>query len=300
MRLVLALPDEPGLAEALDGRLVACYRDTRLVAGDRRARLAGSRPAAEEAAVVHDAARDARALRAVARRRSRRDDVGCGRAVHRPVHAHARARVVRPRRALAVPQRGAPARAGARPCRGRRPRRPLRGRAAGARGRPRAAAPAALLRRPARGGPDLRDGAARRGGDPRRLGRREPARRAPHPDSPAAVRAPDQPVARQPAALVEPGRALVLRAGRALAPALSVRQGRSASSARRSRACRRRPRSGASRRGAGAHARRARLRGDRRRRQADERDAGRRPGDRQDVGHVPRHRRRRRRPELRA
>lgn len=33
VRLVLALPDEAGLAEALDGRLVACYRDTRLVAG---------------------------------------------------------------------------------------------------------------------------------------------------------------------------------------------------------------------------------------------------------------------------
>ena len=103
-----------------------------------------------------------------------------GRALHRPVRAHARARVVRSRRALALPQRGAPARAGARPCRGRRPRRALRGRPAGARGRPRAAAPAALLRRPARGGADLRDGTARRGGDPRRLGLREPARRAPH------------------------------------------------------------------------------------------------------------------------
>ena len=195
--------------------------------GDRRARLAGSRPAAEEAPVVHDAARDARALRAVARRRSRRDDVGGRRAVHRPVRAHAGARVVRPRRALAVSQRGAPARAGARAGRGRRPRRPLRGRAAGARGRPRAAAPAALLRRPARGGADLRDGPARRRRDPRRLGLREPARRAPHPDSPAALRAPDQPVARQPAALVEPRRALVLRARRAVAPAVAVRQGRS-------------------------------------------------------------------------
>jgi Replication-relaxation len=33
VRMVLACPDEPGLAEALDGRLVACYRDTRLVKG---------------------------------------------------------------------------------------------------------------------------------------------------------------------------------------------------------------------------------------------------------------------------
>jgi hypothetical protein len=30
VRLMLACPDEPGLAAALDGRLVACYRDTRL------------------------------------------------------------------------------------------------------------------------------------------------------------------------------------------------------------------------------------------------------------------------------
>jgi Replication-relaxation len=35
VRLMLACPDEPGLADALDGRLVACYRDTRLVAGER-------------------------------------------------------------------------------------------------------------------------------------------------------------------------------------------------------------------------------------------------------------------------
>jgi len=34
VRLMLACPDEPGLADALDGRLVACYRDTRLVKGE--------------------------------------------------------------------------------------------------------------------------------------------------------------------------------------------------------------------------------------------------------------------------
>jgi hypothetical protein len=34
VRLTLACPDEPGLAEALDGRLVACYRDSRLIEED--------------------------------------------------------------------------------------------------------------------------------------------------------------------------------------------------------------------------------------------------------------------------
>jgi Replication-relaxation len=34
VRLMLACPDEPWLAAALDGRLVACYRDTRLVNGE--------------------------------------------------------------------------------------------------------------------------------------------------------------------------------------------------------------------------------------------------------------------------
>jgi Replication-relaxation len=32
IRLMVAVPDEPGTADALDGRLVACYRDSRLVA----------------------------------------------------------------------------------------------------------------------------------------------------------------------------------------------------------------------------------------------------------------------------
>ena len=37
------LPDEPGLAEALDGRLVACYRDSRSSQASRELAVAAAR-----------------------------------------------------------------------------------------------------------------------------------------------------------------------------------------------------------------------------------------------------------------
>ena len=172
VRLMVACPDEPGLAEALDGRLVACYRDTRLVPGEGGPPWAMPGDRLKKRRSFTTRLETPERYDAVARRRARRHHVGRRRALHRPVRAHAGAGVVRPLRALAVPQRGAPARAGARQRRGRRPRRPLGGGAAGARGRPRAAAPAALLRRPARGGAELRHRAS--GGRARSAAGREP------------------------------------------------------------------------------------------------------------------------------